>query len=79
MSSLYATVLAANAADAAWHASLVEAFGAQARTRRYDADDSAHPEKCQLLRREFFRAMLNQDAAWRRARANLVGLPEEVQ
>ena len=79
MSGLYATILAANAADDAWHASLVEAFGPHARTRRYDADDSAHPEKCQRLRREFMRAMLNQDAAWRRARAIISNAPEAVQ
>lgn len=63
--SVYAAMRAADAADAAWQAALVHAFGSKARERRYDLDVTAHPADCQRLRREFFAALVQQDAAWK--------------
>lgn len=77
--SVYAAMRAADAADEAWHAALVRAFGSKARERRYDLDTSHHPEECRRLRRAFFAALLKQDAAWKAARPFVTSVPELVQ
>lgn len=78
--TLYAAMRAADAADTAWNDSLARSFGpADARTRRFDADDTHHPEECRTLRRKFFAAMLAEDSAGGSARAHLVSATETVQ
>lgn len=64
MSRVQIAVAAAAAADHAWHASLIRAFGKDAVRRRYEADQSAHPFECRSLYFDLTVARLEHDAAW---------------
>ena len=55
---------AAQAANDAFHASLVRAFGRQACNRRYDEDTSRHPEECRRLGAAFVAASTALQIAW---------------